>query len=121
MTKPNRRQFLASSIAAGAAILAREPKAATLAQRSFRQRSLSSFDRQASEVQRSMTLEEKIGQMTQAEQNALVDVSDIEDLFLGSDQRKQMLRLALRDRNPTNNAAPSQAVSRSDPGGRQNK
>jgi beta-glucosidase len=31
-----------------------------------------------------MTIEEKIGQMTQAEQNALVDVGDIEDLFLGS-------------------------------------
>lgn len=31
-----------------------------------------------------MTLEEKIGQMTQAEQNALVDVSDIEKYFLGS-------------------------------------
>ena len=31
-----------------------------------------------------MTLEEKIGQMTQAEQNALVDVGDIENLFLGS-------------------------------------
>ena len=44
-----------------------------------------------------------------------------ENLFLGSDQRKQMLRLALTGRNPTNNAAPGQAVSRSDPGGRQNK
>ena len=84
MTKPNRRQFLASSIAASAAILAPENKLGTLAQRSFRQRSLSSFNRQASEVQRSMTLEEKIGQMTQAEQNALVDVGDIENLFLGS-------------------------------------
>jgi beta-glucosidase len=31
-----------------------------------------------------MTIEEKLGQMTQAEQNALVDVGDIEDLFLGS-------------------------------------
>jgi beta-glucosidase len=84
MTRPNRRQFLASSIVAGAAILAPESKSETLAQRSFRQRSLSSFDRQAREVLRSMTLEEKIGQMTQAEQNALVDVSDIENLFLGS-------------------------------------
>jgi len=33
---------------------------------------------------RSMTIEEKVGQMTQAEQNALVEVSDIENLFLGS-------------------------------------
>jgi hypothetical protein len=31
-----------------------------------------------------MTLDEKIGQMTQAEQNALVDISDIEKYFLGS-------------------------------------
>lgn len=71
-------------MAASAAILVPESKLETLAKGSFRQRSLSFFDPQASEVLRSMTLEEKIGQMTQAEQNALVDVSDIEDLFLGS-------------------------------------
>src|SRR5207247_6066366 len=31
-----------------------------------------------------MTLEEKIGQMVQAEQNALKDVADVEKYFLGS-------------------------------------
>src|ERR1043166_9615586 len=54
------------------------------AKESSRQRSLSSFEGQANKVLRAMTLEEKIGQMTQAEQNALVEVSDIENLFLGS-------------------------------------
>src|ERR1051326_4889217 len=84
MTRPSRRQFLASSIAAGAAILAPESMLAIPAKESSRQRSLSSFDGQANKVLRAMTLEEKIGQMTQAEQNALVEVSDIENLFLGS-------------------------------------
>src|SRR5262245_9918620 len=80
MTGPNRRQFLASSIAAGAAVLTPKINSGTPAKRP----ALSSFDGQVREVLRTMTLEEKIGQMTQAEQNALVDVSDIENLFLGS-------------------------------------
>jgi beta-glucosidase len=84
MTKPNRRQFLASSIAAGAAILVPKPNVETPAKSRVRPRSLSSFDPQVREILRSMTIEEKIGQMTQAEQNALVDVGDIENLFLGS-------------------------------------
>jgi len=84
MTKPNRRQFLASSAAASMAILAPQPNFEIPAKSPFRQRSLSSFDRQVREVLRSMTIEEKVGQMTQAEQNALVEVSDIENLFLGS-------------------------------------
>jgi beta-glucosidase len=84
MTRPSRRQFLASSIAAGAAVLAPESMLAIPAKESSGQRSLSSFDGQANKVLRAMTLEEKIGQMTQAEQNALVEVSDIENLFLGS-------------------------------------
>ncbi len=49
-----------------------------------RQKSLSSYDRRVRELLATMTLAEKIGQMTQAEQNALVDVSDIEKYFLGS-------------------------------------
>jgi beta-glucosidase len=83
MTKPNRREFLATSMAAGAAILAPaiDPGIAVAA---ARHRSLSSFDRQVRELLRSMTIEEKIGQMTQAEQNALVEVSDIDKLYLGS-------------------------------------
>src|SRR5262249_17474532 len=45
---------------------------------------LSSFDNQANALLSKMTLEEKIGQMTQAEQDALKDITDIEKYFLGS-------------------------------------
>lgn len=48
------------------------------------QKSLSSYDDKANELLSKMTLEEKIGQMTQAEQDALKDVNDIETYFLGS-------------------------------------
>ncbi|MGA9769027.1 MAG: glycoside hydrolase family 3 N-terminal domain-containing protein [Blastocatellia bacterium] len=47
-------------------------------------RSLSSYDGKANDLISKMTLEEKIGQMTQAEQDALKDVTDIETYFLGS-------------------------------------
>src|SRR6185503_20745816 len=47
-------------------------------------KSLSSYDGQVNDLLSKMTLEEKIGQMTQAEQDALKDVSDIETYFLGS-------------------------------------
>jgi beta-glucosidase len=45
---------------------------------------LSSYDQQANELLAEMTLEEKVGQMTQPDQEFLVDESDIETLFLGS-------------------------------------
>jgi beta-glucosidase len=45
---------------------------------------LSSFDPQAKTLLAKMTLEEKIGQMTQAEQNELKDPADVENYFLGS-------------------------------------
>jgi beta-glucosidase len=45
---------------------------------------LSSFDPQVRELLAKMTLEEKIGQMTQAEQDALKDPGDVERYFLGS-------------------------------------
>ena len=47
-------------------------------------RSLSSFDSQANQLLAQMTLEEKIGQMTQAEQDALKSLDDIETYHLGS-------------------------------------
>ena len=47
-------------------------------------RPLSANDDEIRTLIRGMTLDEKIGQMTQAEQNALKDVSDIETYFLGS-------------------------------------
>jgi beta-glucosidase len=47
-------------------------------------RPLSSWDAQANALIATMTLDEKIGQMTQADQMFLRDISDIETLFLGS-------------------------------------
>src|SRR5580704_8120168 len=45
---------------------------------------LSSFDAKAKELLARMTLDEKVGQMTQADQMYLKDLSDIETYFLGS-------------------------------------
>src|ERR1035438_1904527 len=45
---------------------------------------LSSFDPQVKPLLARMTLEEKIGQMTQPDQQYVLDLSDIETLFLGS-------------------------------------
>jgi beta-glucosidase len=47
-------------------------------------RRLSSYDPQVKELLAKMTLEEKVGQMTQAEQDGLKDVGDIEKYNLGS-------------------------------------
>jgi beta-glucosidase len=45
---------------------------------------LSSYDPQAKALLAQMTLEEKIGQMTQPEQNELKDPADVENYFVGS-------------------------------------
>src|SRR3954465_1010490 len=50
----------------------------------FARKQLSSFDSSIRPLLAKMTLEEKVGQMTQAEQDALEDVQDIERYFLGS-------------------------------------
>jgi beta-glucosidase len=47
-------------------------------------RPLSSFDAQAQALLGSMTLDEKVGQMTQAEQHQLADPNDVATYFLGS-------------------------------------
>jgi beta-glucosidase len=47
-------------------------------------KALSSFDAQVKTLLAKMTLDEKIGQMTQAEQNELKDPADVENYFLGS-------------------------------------
>src|SRR5712691_3562557 len=47
-------------------------------------RKLSSYDAQARALLGTMTLDEKVGQMTQAEQDKLTDAKDIEAYFLGS-------------------------------------
>jgi beta-glucosidase len=49
-----------------------------------RPRPLSSHDREVDALLARMSLDEKIGQMTQAEQDKLVDERDIQDYFLGS-------------------------------------
>src|SRR5947208_4793995 len=45
---------------------------------------LSSYDPQVKALLARMTLEEKVGQMTQREQSALKDPADIENYFVGS-------------------------------------
>jgi beta-glucosidase len=45
---------------------------------------LSSFDPEVKRVLAKMTLDEKVGQMTQPDQEKVADLSDIENLFLGS-------------------------------------
>jgi len=47
-------------------------------------KALSSFDPQVKPLLARMTLEEKIGQMTQPEQDGLKDPADLENLFIGS-------------------------------------
>jgi beta-glucosidase len=82
----NRRQFIELSALAGSFAICRPAVEAfsLTSVTSNRPRPLSSYDREVHELLARMTLEEKIGQMTQAEQNALEDVSDIEKYFLGS-------------------------------------
>lgn len=92
MTKKiNRRQFIESSaLAAGATMFAPTIiEALGIGTRTAMgypagPRPLSSYDGKVRELLSRMTLEEKIGQMTQAEQDALKDVNDIQKYFLGS-------------------------------------
>ena len=95
MTKNiNRRHFIGSSaLAAGATLLAPSMiKALGVDALGIgaalgipaAQQPLSSYDGKARELVAQMTLEEKIGQMTQAEQDALKDVNDIQKFSLGS-------------------------------------
>jgi beta-glucosidase len=91
--KFDRRDFIKSAAAAGAAALV-APEWVEAAQRRGRRRAerraargprpLASYDPQARELLSQMTLEEKVGQMTQAEQDALKEPSDVQTYFLGS-------------------------------------
>jgi beta-glucosidase len=47
-------------------------------------RPFSAYDAEAKALVAKMTLDEKVGQMTQAEQHQLVDIKDVETYFLGS-------------------------------------
>jgi beta-glucosidase len=90
-TKTSRRRFIESSaLAAGVTFLGHcavdgFALASTTAKgKSPAPKRLSSFDGRVRELLSRMTLEEKIGQMTQAEQEALKDPAEIEQYFLGS-------------------------------------
>jgi beta-glucosidase len=89
--RTSRRRFIESSVlTAGATMLPRLMSdvlgrpSAVQSRRLPAPRSLASFDQDVSQLLSDMTIEEKVGQMTQAEQSALADVSDIEKYFLGS-------------------------------------
>ena len=93
--KFDRRDFIKSAAVAGAAALV-APEWVEAAQRRGRRgvgrgqggrrgpRPFASYDAQARELLSQMTLEEKVGQMTQAEQDALKEPSDVQTYFLGS-------------------------------------
>ena len=94
MTTKNRRQFLKSAALASAAALTPHTKLARVDE-SARILSLSNpvstglkpfsaYRTSARELLSQMTLEEKVGQMTQAEQDALKEFSDIRTYALGS-------------------------------------
>ncbi len=96
MTKKfDRRDFIKSAAAAGAAALV-APELVEAAQRRGQRRGggrraggggvrpLTSYNAQARELLNQMTLEEKVGQMTQAEQDALKEPTDVQNYFLGS-------------------------------------
>ena len=82
----NRRDFIRISTAAGAIGLTLPAliNAHSLQPGAQSPKPLTSYDDQVNELLARMTLEEKIGQMTQAEQDALKDQGDIETYFLGS-------------------------------------
>jgi beta-glucosidase len=71
---------LAAALGLGCLLLTGSGRAASPA----RPKPLSAYDPQVKQLLAKMTLEEKIGQMTQPDISALKDPADIENLFLGS-------------------------------------
>ena len=83
--KITRRKFMeTSALGVAAGLLARNSADATQRATGRGPKSLMSFDAPAKALLARMTLEEKIGQMTQPEQSALKDITDVEKYFLGS-------------------------------------
>jgi beta-glucosidase len=81
----NRRIFLQSSLfAAGGALASRIDSEAQSPRGRSLQNVFSRQDIRVNAVLTQMTLEEKVGQMLQAEHNKLPDLSDIEKYFIGS-------------------------------------
>jgi len=88
-SKTSRRHFIGSSIVAAIATnlsrgVGRELSSTSRPPTTAAPKPLSSYDLKVRELLGKMSLDEKIGQMTQAEQSALNDISDIEKYFLGS-------------------------------------
>jgi beta-glucosidase len=81
--KINRRKFLEASTVTVAGSLM-YPLIAQTSSRRTGPPKLTSNDQKVKALVAGMTLQEKVGQMIQAEQSALKDVSDIEKYFLGS-------------------------------------
>jgi beta-glucosidase len=83
--KISRRRFVTSSaLAAGAIMITPAIIEGQGIGSKPAKKALSSYDAKVRELLSQMTLEEKIGQMTQAEQDALKDINDIEKYSLGS-------------------------------------
>jgi beta-glucosidase len=82
--KRTRREFLKTSALAGAAGLALRELSTVRSSAATTAKPFSIHQAQAREILSRMTLEEKVGQMTQAEQDALKNVSEIQTLALGS-------------------------------------
>src|SRR3984893_2801711 len=84
--KLSRREFIETSLAAGAGSVVVPPlvRGRGTQKGVSNPKPLMSYDAGARELLAKMTLDEKIGQMTQAEQDALQNVEDIEKYFLGS-------------------------------------
>src|SRR5258705_3740839 len=87
--KINRRRFIeasaltmATSMVSASVLVGEQKKGGR--SRGSQPKSLSSQDSKIQPLLSQMTLEEKVGQMVQAEQSALKDISDIEKYFLGS-------------------------------------
>ena len=74
-----RAAALAAILCAGAILVSYQPTSAASAPRP-----LASFDPQVKPLVARMTLDEKIGQMTQPEQDGLQDPADLENLSIGS-------------------------------------
>jgi len=74
-----RAAALAAILCAGAILVSYQPTSAASAPRP-----LASFDPQVKPLVARMTLDEKIGQMTQPEQDGLEDPADLENLSIGS-------------------------------------
>jgi beta-glucosidase len=82
-TKATRRAFIKSAVSAGGGIVTLEYLKGMPGVANMSPRRLSSFDASVRRLLTRMTLAEKIGQMTQAEQSALKE-GDVERYFLGS-------------------------------------